>query len=522
MLGKHNKHLHSALRRIDDTRVSIENPCGVPVTLFASREVHIESEAVEQLLGFVSLQSTLSEIATAERAGQIEPFLGEANAALQRVVVTPDFHRGSGIPVGTVAEARHFVVPQAVGNDVCCGMRLLVTDVTQDELAPHLDALPAPLRHTFFRGGRDLPMSPRQREALLREGLWGLHETATDNAQKGLWQLYDPQQQENDLARVHFQGVLPAKQLFAFDDYVEGSGRSDGRDTQIGSVGGGNHFVELQVVEDAFSTAAHDWGLKRGAVTIMAHSGSVGLGHAVGGFFNDKARAIFPARLPRPEHGFWPLPALGPHAALAARYLDAMRNAANFAFGNRLFLGLMATRVLSDVLGRRVSARLVYDAPHNLIWDEERGPGLYLHRKGACPALGPAPDTTGPFRYSGHPVIIPGSMGASSYVLSGAGLDGALSSACHGAGRSLSRGDSRRYDEDRAAEALGKLRVVTPVDPKSAEVRLRRDVMAEYEGRLKEEAPYAYKDITPVINTVEAAGVANKVARLWPLLTIKG
>lgn len=517
-----SKHLHSALRRLDATRMQIDNPYGVPVTLFANPEVHVESDAVDQLLGFVSLAGTLADIAAAEQAGTIEPFLGDAAAALQRVVLTPDFHRGSGIPVGTVAEARDFVVPQAVGNDVCCGMRLLVTDVTQDELAPHLDSLAAPLRHTFFRGGRDLPMSPRQREALLREGLWGLCETAGDNAGRGLWGLYDRRQQEADLSRVHFQGVLPAQQLFAFSDYVKGSGASDGRDTQIGSVGGGNHFVELQVVDDSFSGAAHEWGLRRGAVTIMAHSGSVGLGHAVGGFFSDRARAIFPARLPRPEHGFWPLPARGPHAALAARYLDAMRNAANFAFGNRLFLGLMATRVLGEVLGREVHARLVYDAPHNLVWDEERGPGVYLHRKGACPALGPAPDTTGPFRFTGHPVIIPGSMGASSYVLAGAGAEGSLSSACHGAGRALSRGDSRHFDEKEAARVLGKLRVVTPVDPKSAEVRLRRDVMAEYEGRLKEEAPYAYKDITPVIDTVESAGVASRVARLWPLLTIKG
>jgi tRNA-splicing ligase RtcB len=182
----------------------------------------------------------------------------------------------------------------------------------------------------------------------------------------------------------------------------------------------------------------------------------------------------------------------------------------------------MATRVLGEVLGRKVSARLVYDAPHNLVWDEERGAQRYLHRKGACPALGPAPDTTSPFRFTGHPVIIPGSMGASSYVLSGCGAEAALSSACHGAGRALSRGESRRYDEQESAETLGRLRVVTPVDPQSPEVRLRRDVLAEYQGRLKEEAPYAYKDITPVIATVEAAGVANRVARLWPLLTIKG
>ena len=166
-----SKHAHSALRRLDATRIQIDNQYGVPVTLFANSQVQLESDAVEQLLGFVSLAGTLSDLAAAERAGTIAPFLGEAEPALSRVVATPDFHRGSGIPVGTVAEARDFVVPQAVGNDVCCGMRLLVTDITQDELAPHLDALAGPLRHTFFRGGRDLPMSPRQREALLREQL---------------------------------------------------------------------------------------------------------------------------------------------------------------------------------------------------------------------------------------------------------------------------------------------------------------------------------------------------------------
>jgi tRNA-splicing ligase RtcB len=517
-----SKRQHPALRRVDATQVAIENPFDVPVRLFASEKVQIESDAVDQLLGFVSLEGTLRDIAAAESAGSIAPFLGEAQPALTRVVVTPDFHKGSGIPVGTVAEARDFIVPQAIGNDVCCGMRLLVTDITHDELAPHLDALPGPLRHTFFRGGRDLPMSPRQRQALLREGLWGLHETQPDNAGSGLWRLYDPRQQEADLTRVHFQGILPARGVFAFDDYIQGSGASDGRDTQIGSVGGGNHFVELQVVEEAFGSTAHDWGLRRGAITIMAHSGSVGLGHAVGGFFSDQARALFPARLPRPEHGFWPLPTRGPHAALAARYLDAMRNAANFAFGNRLFLGLMAIRVLGEVLGRDVHARLVYDAPHNLIWDEERGPGVYLHRKGACPAHGPLPDTQSPWRYCGQPVIIPGSMGASSYVLSGTGSESALSSACHGAGRALSRGDSRRFDEEKAAQELGRLRIVAPLDPKSPEVRLRRDVLSEYEGRLKEEAPYAYKDITPVIDTVQAAHIADRVARLFPLLTIKG
>jgi tRNA-splicing ligase RtcB len=514
--------LESLVERRDDTTLGIANVHGVPVTLFANRDVSVELDAVEQALQFVSVQGTVEEIWSRERAGG-EPFWGDAVGMLDRVVLTPDFHRGSGIPVGTVAQADGFVVPQAVGNDVCCGMRLLVTDVTRDELAAHLDALEAPLRGVFFRGQREIAMSSRQREALLREGLWGLYETRQDNENTGLWRYYDPRVQEDALSSVHFQGVLPATGVFAFGDYIAGSGATDGRDSQIGSVGGGNHFVELQVVEEILDgQTAHAWGIHPERVAIMAHSGSVGLGHAVGGHFLDQARAIFPARMKHPDHGFYVIPTRGPHRQLAAKYLDAMRNAANFAFGNRLFLGLMAVRVLSEVLGRHIDARLVHDAPHNLIWEQDGGADRHVHRKGACPALGPDVGSAGPFRFTGHPVIIPGSMGASSYLLAGAGDDASLRSACHGAGRSLSRGKSRQIDEQRYTDTLSRLRVVTPIDPRAADVRLRRDVLARYHDRLKEEAPYAYKDITPVVQTVEDAGIARRVARLWPLMTIKG
>lgn len=166
--------------------------------------------------------------------------------------------------------------------------------------------------------------------------------------------------------------------------------------------------------------------------------------------------------------------------------------------------------------------RLVYDAPHNLIWHDERGPGVHVHRKGACPAPGPDAATAGPFRFTGHPVIIPGPMGASSYLLAGAGNDAAMASACHGAGRILSRGKARHVDARTYEQALARLRVVTPIDPRAPEVRLRRDVLAQHHDWLKEEAPYAYKDVTPVVRTVEDAGVARRVARLWPLLAVKG
>ena len=247
------------------------------------------------------------------------------------------------IPVGTVAEARDFIVPQAIGNDVCCGMRLLVTDITHDELSRTSTRLPGPLRPRSFGAGAIC----RCRRANARPccakvcGACTRRRVTTPAPACGAW--YDARQQEADPTRVHFQGILPAQGVFAFDDYIQGLRRCRmGAIRRSARSAAAITSSELQVVRRAFGSTAHDWGLRRGAITIMAHSGSVGLGHAVGGFFSDQARAIFPNRLPRPEHGFWPLPTRGPHAALAARYLDAMHaTPPTSAFGNRLFLGLM-------------------------------------------------------------------------------------------------------------------------------------------------------------------------------------
>lgn len=510
---------HEALCRLDSLRFSVSNPYDIPVTLFAGPDVPIETEGIEQLLSFLDLQKTLDDLWAREQKGLILPFFGEASGQLERVVLTPDFHRGSGIPVGTVALARGFVIPAAVGNDVCCGMRLLATDLRADEVEQHAPALARRLRELFFEGQRDIPMSPRQREALLRNGLYGLWETSADNADRGLWAYYDPGEQGDDLLRADHHGSLPAESIFGFEKFVRSSGAIDGRDPQIGSVGGGNHFVELGRVDELYEATAAEWGLRKGAVTVMVHTGSVGLGHAVGGHFCDLARREFAAGVPHPDHGFFPLPAWGPKAGAAGAYLDALKNAANFAFGNRLLLGLMAVRAMSEVVGRRVSSRLVYDAPHNLVWAREGG--RYLHRKGATPAEGPE-RLGGPFASTGRPVLVPGSMGASSYVLAGHGEVAALESACHGAGRALDRRTSALIDEATYRRALAPLRVVTPLDPDSPSVRGRADVLAKYHRRVKEEAPYAYKDVGPVIRTVEEAGVARRVARLWPLMTVKG
>jgi tRNA-splicing ligase RtcB len=490
--------MHPALQRLDAERIRVRTPQDIDITLFANDRVFLDPASVDEIVAFAALADTLPALNACS-------FFGDAPARIDRIVLTPDFHRGSGIPVGTVVDARGFVLPKAVGTDIGCGMRLLATDVTDAEFARLGGNLDERLRHIFFEGGRDIPMSAAHRIAMFRSGLQGLFETPHPG--QGLWRYWHADSQEADLMRTHRLGALKTESVFDLGDFVEGSGEAVSRDGQIGSIGGGNHFVELQRVEELFEgSTAHGWGLKRGTITIMAHSGSVGIGHLVGGAFSDLAKRIFPESLRRPTHGFYPLPA---HADSGRRYLSAMGNAANFASANRLFLGLMAVRALSEALGREVSARLVYDAPHNLIWDE--GGGRMIHRKGACPADGPSDDTEFP---AGHPVIIPGSMGASSYVLRGTGATASLCSACHGAGRLGPRQQGRRG----SAAELEPLRVVTKVDQR----RLRRDVRENWERALMEEAPSRYKDVTPVIDTVTSAGIAGKVARLWPLLTVKG
>lgn len=514
-----NFNIRDHVVRTGDASLRIQHPDAVGMTLMATAEVPVEDEAIVQAVDFARLSGTLDDLWQRQSRGGIAPFWGDAPGRLSRVVLTPDLHRGSGIPVGTAAECHGFVVPQAVGNDVCCGMRLLLTDVTADELAPHVDTLLRPLRHAFFGGGRDVPLSPRQRRAIIHEGIRGLADTFDDNAEVGVWRGLSAKEIHDDLEHTHLNGGIAARGEHTFGDWIRSSGGQHGRDTQIGSIGGGNHFVEMQLVDAVEDGAvAHAWGVKKGRLAIMAHSGSVGLGHLVGGYFSDRARALYPAGVPHPAHGFYALPTGGPHAHEAVRYLDALANAANFAFVNRLVLARVALRVLGQVLGREIGTRLVYDAPHNLIW-----PGrddVYVHRKGACPALGPT--GAGPFAWTGTPVVIPGSMGDSSWLLAGQGNDAALCSACHGAGRVAHRGAARHVAPAVWQKAKETLRVVTPVDIDDPIVSRRRDVVAAHDDRLKEEGPWAYKDVTPVVDTVARAGVAKRVARLAPVLTIKG
>jgi tRNA-splicing ligase RtcB len=499
------------VNRIADSCCSIENELALDVKLFANEEVFVENDAFEELFDFLDVERAVRDI----QANKDQEFFGEP-AGISRVILTPDFHKGSGVPVGTVVNAKGFVIPKAIGNDICCGMRLLVTDLPVEKLEGHWDEIQKRLRGLFFQGQRNIPMSPRQREAILRDGLPGLLRTIQDNQDKGIYQFYDVRSQRDDLDRIHNNGSFNTDRLFGFDKLIESSGAIDGRDPQIGSVGGGNHFVELQRIDEIVcNESARQLGVTRGNLAIMVHSGSVGLGHAVGGHFVDRAKELFPKGVKHPKNDFFVLPMSGKLEKEGKFYIDSMHNAANFAFANRLFLGLMAVRAIQEVIGINVDHRLIYDAPHNLIFSKDDS---YLHRKGATPAEGPSKESD----WMGKPVIIPGSMGSASYLLTGMGNDDALQSACHGAGRMMPRGKASHVSDAIFDQQTEKLRIVTAVDPNSPQMQMRKDIMAKYKERVKEEAPYAYKPITPVIESVREANIARPVAKLMPLCTVKG
>ncbi|MFI0352154.1 RtcB family protein [Actinomadura sp. 9N407] len=499
------------LERLDDQWLRLPNPYGVPVEICAGPDVPLEPAAVDEVLSVLETAETL------ERLAEATPGHGGPAPRITRVALTPDLHKGAGIPIGTVIETEHALIPQAVGNDINCGMRLEVTSLEVDAVRPHLDALERRLRHLFFEGGRRIALTPVQREALLRDGLPGLLLTGDS----GGWPGILPGDADDSVDRMHAPG-FPVRTAEAFADWVGSAGTGSGQasnDSVIGGIGGGNHFVELQYVERVHdAAAAHAWGLAPGTVVTMAHSGSLSLGHQANGTALDRLRAGWPAGLPRPRNGIMPFLLDERSADGRRRYLEAFGNAANFAAGNRFFLSLTMRAGLMGACGA-LDSRLLYDAPHNLFWqDGER----VVHRKGATPAGGHAETAGGPYAMWGEPVIVPGSMGSASFVLRGQGSRRTLASACHGAGRRVPRGASAQAGDAELDAFLREFRVVTPLDHRDPVVARRADVMAAWRRDLKQEAPWAYKDIGPVVAGLRDGGVAAPVAELRPLLTVKG
>jgi len=420
----------------------------------------LETKAVKQLAAFASAS---------------HPSGGHVCGAC----ATPDFHPGNVVPVGCVVETADMVIPQAIGTDINCGMRLDWIDVTVDQFLSRKEELVRLLRGDLLLGTRDLPMTPRTLHAIYEHGAYGWEEELYKNPM-GL------------MARSKDHLALDAKST-----WHRGSFRSDTRwvderidhdrdvirDPDLGTVGGGNHFVEIQVVEEILDYGAlGPWhGLRVGQLAFMIHTGSRSVGKGIGTRWSEIARE----RWPRGEK--WP-EVFALHGDDAEEYMDAMGCAANFAAVNRVVLAMMVRDRFRQVHGD-VGASCFYDVSHNIVTREGAG---YVHRKGATPA------------FQGQPVLIPGSMGTSSYVMRGLGSSRFLNSASHGAGRARTRFEMTRKGRPDFDMGLEGVECVT----------LR-------EERLWEEAPAAYKDIDPIVKIQAEQGLASPVVRLRPLLTFK-
>lgn len=423
------------------------------------------------------------------------------------IATTPDFHPGKPVPVGVIADIAGAVLPHIIGNDIGCGMRMMVIEgASADELPASLDRH---LRHIFFQGGRDLALTGRNRHTLLRDGLPGLFESLTAG-RTGLLAKLDLAACWNDLDRTCDAGVFETGDVDP--DFTHYAAPDDDvrHDAILGSIGGGNHFVEIgrvdAIVDGAF---ARQLGISRNSLIVVVHSGSLDFGQRIGSATRERLEARKGGRI---DHR---LLSIETDPALYARFEMGQANAVNAAFANRFFLAVQTVEALARGLKRELAFHTIYDAPHNAIWFN-RGSGVARHRKGACPARGPG-EIDGTFCWSGEPVILPGSMGDGCWLLSGTGNRTMLSSSAHGAGRRLSRLEARKADE-----TFEQLRVVGPVDLDSPAIRSRPDVLSEALGRLREEAPSAYRPIDDVVDAMCEVGMVKKAVRVRPLLTVKG
>ena len=421
---------------------------------------------------------------------------------VQASYAMPDAHWGYGFPIGGVAafdaDAGGVVSAGGVGFDISCGVRCLHTGLDFDTLMTQQRALADVLSYKVPAGlgsTGTIRLGAKEMDHMLAGG--------------ARWAVEQGWGEDADLERIEEHGQMP----HARPANVSAHARERQRD-EMGTLGSGNHYLEVQRVAQLFDgDAAAAFGLREKDVVLSIHCGSRGLGHQIGTEFLKRMAVA------APEHGI-SLPdrelACAPiDSPLGQEYLGAMRAAINCALANRQIITHLARQAFAEVLPQ-ARLRLLYDVSHNTCKLEEhvvdgKPRRLWVHRKGATRAFGPGhPDIPGALRAVGQPVLIGGSMGTSSYVLVGTreGEARSFSSACHGAGRAMSRHQATRQWRGR--------QVVDELAGRGIMIR------SPSSRGVAEEAPGAYKDVSAVVDAAEAAGLAHKVARLEPLVCIKG
>ncbi len=458
----------------------------VPVRIFATRQL------LEQISEDLSLEQAVN-------AATLPGLVGV-------VVVMPDMHQGYGFPIGGVAATeypRGVISPGAIGYDINCGIRLLASGIEYEAARSHLDTL-ATLLNRYCPSGVGsegvVRVNVAELDRILRQGArWALEKGFAD---------------EVDLRRTEESGVMEGAEPAHVSERAKQRGRE-----QIGSLGAGNHFIEVDVVEQVFDAAAAEvMGLQPGCLAVQIHCGSRGLGHQIcSDYVQSFQSAVRRYGIELPDRELVCAPLDSPEGQA---YLGAMRAAANFAFANRQLLAYSARRAFEETFAPYFShgwqLTQVYDIAHNMgkIETHEvegRSMRVCVHRKGATRAFGPgAPGLPAEYQQIGQPVLVPGSMGTASWVLVGTerSMERSWGSTCHGAGRVMSR--ARAKKEVRGEQLRQEL--------ERGGIKVRAGSMPG----LAEEAPQAYKDVDLVVETVSRAGIARKVARLRPVAVVKG
>ena len=416
--------------------------------------------------------------------------------------VMPDAHWGYGFPIGGVAafdpDKGGVISAGGVGFDIACGVRTVLTGLTVDDIEPVKKILADLLAHKIPAGvgstGK-IHLNTSQMNEMLKGG--------------ARWAVEKGYGTKQDLSRIEENGTAPGANPSNVSDHAKKRQLNE-----MGTLGSGNHYLEIQFVAEIFDSSIADvFGIKKGDITVSIHCGSRGLGHQIGTEFLKKMVITAPAyglELPDRELASSPI-----NSPVGQEYLGAMRAGINCALANRQILTHLLREAFAAIFPK-AELKLLYDVSHNTCKEEThlingKAKRLFVHRKGATRAFGPGQSTIPPeFRKVGQPVLIGGTMGTSSYILAGTteSMSLALGSSCHGAGRSMSRTKARK-------QWIGK-EVVRDLRLRGILIRSR-----SFRG-VAEEAPGAYKDVGAVVEAAHQANLSRKVAKLKPLICVKG
>jgi tRNA-splicing ligase RtcB len=476
----------SQLRKLDRYRWLV--PRSTREGMLTDALIYADEHLLEAILGDLSIEQAMN--------------VACLPGIVCRSLAMPDIHQGYGFPIGGVAATRlrdGVVSPGGVGFDINCGVRLLASNLGRDTVREKLREL---VNQLF----RDVPSGAGS------EGpIPCTHKDLDDVLETGAgWMVEHGYGEASDIEFCEESGALDGADPKKVSDRAKQRGR-----TQLGTLGSGNHFLEVQYVEQVFDEVAEVFGLAEGQVVVLIHCGSRGLGHQVcTDYLKTMNEAMRRYGISLPDRQLACVPSRSPEGR---DYLAAMAAAANYAWANRQAITHAARGSFAKVFGQVAELRVVYDVSHNIAKSERHRVNggaeeeVLVHRKGATRSFPPnSPYIPDAYRAAGQPVFIPGSMGTASYVLVGTerAMEETFGTVCHGAGRALSRTAAKRgrdvRTETRKLEEQG--------------IILR----SETRDGILEEIPEAYKDIDAVVDVVHNAGLARKVARLRPMGVIKG